>query len=315
MFRDRNSGKIPGFLLDCRWEMQLMTGMILKRICMAIAVIMMHPVLPAQSSFQDNTFHARPEKKKKAEPWNKHRFGKIKIRVRQVRSGNYDIRGDLLDESIVPALAEKFYRTLEKLPPSFLEKSRIRYVIFLDNLTLKNVPAGGVACDDTIYLNPRFNAHTVYHEIFHTFDNCQINLNRKWLSLNDKKFVYTGSGFGAVKTNKFRRKRREENLATGRFDQDFVSRYAMSNDVEDRAETFAFMVVEGPKFLERTEASPVLKRKMEYIIEMTGKKRILGKFFWELHFHPERKPESGSALRKSAPSRQLSRPGDDSWSW
>ena len=293
-----------------------MTGVISKRICMVIALIGICSALSAQSSFLDAPFPARTEKKKKAEPWNEHRFGKIKIRVRQVRSGNYDIRGDLLDESIVPALAEKFYRSLEILPPSFLEKSRIRYVIFLNNLTLRNVPAGGVACDDTIYLNPRFNALTVYHEIFHTFDNCQINLNRKWLSLNDKKFVYTGSGFGAVRTSKFRRKRREDNLATGRFDQDFVSRYAMSNDVEDRAETFAFMVVEGPKFLERTEASPVLKRKMEYIIEMTGKKRILGKNFWECHFHPERKSENGSVpRRKSPPSGKVSRPVDDSWSW
>lgn len=292
-----------------------MTGEILKKICTAVAVIGMCFALSAQSFFQDIPFSKGTEKKKKAEPWNEHRFGKIKIRVRLVRPGNYDIRGNLLDESIVPALAEKFYRSLEILPPSFLEKSRIRYVIFLNNLTLKNVPAAGVACDDTIYLNPRFNAHTVYHEIFHTFDNCQINLNRKWLSLNDKKFVYTGSGFGAVKTNKFRRKRREENLATGRFDQDFVSRYAMSNDVEDRAETFAFMVVEGPKFLERTEASPVLKRKMEYIIEMTGKKRILGKNFWERHFHPEKKPSSEAAAGKTSLPRQSSRPVDDSWSW
>lgn len=212
-------------------------------------------------------------------------------------------------------MAEKFYRSLEILPPSFLEKSRIRYVTFFENLTLKKAPASGVAWNDTIYLNVRFDSKTIYHEIFHTFDNCQINLNRKWMGLNDKKFVYTGSGFDTVKTTKFRRKRREDNLATGRFDQDFVSRYAMSTDVEDRAETFAFMVVEGPKFLKRTELSSVLKRKMEYIIDMTGKKRILGRNFWEWHFHPERKPENGSAPRKSAASSQLSRPADDSWSW
>ena len=212
------------------------------------------------------------------------------------------------------SLAEKFYRCLEILPPSFLERSRIRYVTFLDNLTLRNVPAGGVASGDTIYLNTRANAKTVYHEIFHTFDNCQINLNRKWMGLNDKHFVYTGSGFGAVKTTKFRRKRREDNLATGRFDQDFVSRYAMSNDVEDRAETFAFMVFEGPKFLKRVEQSQVLKKKMDYIIDMTGRKKILGKNFWERHFHPEKKPAPDAAAGKTSLPRQASRP-DDSWSW
>ena len=293
-----------------------MTGKILKGICSVFAVIGMCHALSAQSYFQDTAASpARTEKKKKSEPWNEHRFGKIKIRVRQVRPGNYEVRGDLPDENIVPALAERFYRSMEILPPSFLEKSRIRYVTFLNNLTLKNVPAAGVAWNDTIYLNTRAKNKTIYHEIFHTFDNCQINLNRKWMGLNDKNFVYTGSGFGALKTSKFRRKRRQDNLATGKYDQDFVSRYAMSNDVEDRAETFAFMVVEGPKFLERTEASPVLKRKMEYIIEMTGKKRILGKNFWELHFHPEKKSETESSAGKKTLQRPASRPDKDSWSW
>lgn len=295
-----------------------MFGKILREICTAAAVIGGCLVLSAQSPFQSNPFPAKAAKtakKKKAEPWNEHHFGKIRIRVRQVRSGNYDVRGDLPDEDRVRALAEKFFRSLEILPPSFLEKSRIRYVTFFDNLTLKNVPAGGVAAGDSIYLNTRFDPKTVYHEIFHTFDNCQINSNRTWMGLNDKKFVYTGSGFDAVKTSKFRRKKRQENLATGRFDLDFVSRYAMSTDVEDRAETFAFMVDEGPEFLKRAEQSVVLQKKMEYIIEMTGRKKILGKNFWEWHFHPERKPENGSAPRKSATSRRLSRPADDSWSW
>lgn len=292
-----------------------MIGKILKGICTAAAVFGICSALSAQSPFQKTPFPAKTAKKKKAEPWNERSFGKIRIRVRQVRSGNYDVRGDLPDEDRVRALAEKFYRCLEILPPSFLEKSRIRYVTFFDNLTLKKVPAGGVASGDSIYLNTRFDPKTVYHEIFHTFDNCQINLNRTWLGLNDKNFVYTGSGFASVKTSKLRRKKRRENLATGKFDRDFVSRYAMSNDVEDRAETFAFMVDEGPDFLKRAEKSQILQKKMDYIIDMTGRKKILGKNFWEWHFHPEWKPENGSAPRKSAPSRQLSRPADDSWSW
>lgn len=270
--------------------------------------------LSAQTPFQGLSSPERTEKKKKAELWNEHRFGKIKIRVRQVRSGDYDIRGDLPDEDQVRVLAEKFYRSLEVLPASFLEKSRIRYVVFFDNLTLKKAPAGGVASGDTIYLNTRFHPLTVYHEIFHTFDNCQINLNRKWMGLNDKHFVYTGSGFAAVKATKFRRKRRDDNLATGRFDRDFVSRYAMSNDVEDRAETFAFMVFEGPKFLKRAEQSQVLKKKMDYIIGMTGKKRILGQNFWECHFRGEKQSETGSAAGKTVPSDKLPRPVADSWS-
>lgn len=289
-----------------------MAGMFPKAILAAMVWIGLSPVLIAQSSLQSAPVSVRTEKKKKAEPWNVHHFGKIKIRVRQVRSGDYDIRGSLPDENTVRVLAEKFFRDLEILPPSFLEKSKIRYVTFFNDLTLKKVPAAGVASGDSIYLNTQSDTKTVYHEIFHTFDNCQINLNRKWIGLNDKNFVYTGSGFVSMKTTKFRRKKRQENLKTGKYDQDFVSRYAMSNDVEDRAETFAFMVTEGPTFLKRVEQSPVLKKKMEYIIQMTEKKRILGKNFWEKHFHPEKKPSSGSDKGESGSRGRNFRPNNDS---
>ncbi|MBR4662251.1 MAG: hypothetical protein IKO93_00120, partial [Lentisphaeria bacterium] len=206
------------------------------------------------------------------------------IRIRQVRSTSYEVKGNLPDDAQVPLLAEKFFKALSVLPPSFMERSRIRYVTFLDDLTLNRAPAGGVANGDTIWLNTKFNAVSVYHELFHTFDPYLMNQNRKWLALNHKNFVYTGSKFMSVKATKFRRKKREDNLATGRFDQDFVSRYAMSNDLEDRAETFAYMIVEGPRFLARTARSSVLQKKMDYIIGMTGKKRLLGKDFWDKHF-------------------------------
>lgn len=234
-------------------------------------------------------YSIRPDgHEKKTDSWKEHRYGKIKIRIRQVRSGNYDVRGTLPPETTVRELAEMFFSALEILPPSFLEKSRIRYVTFQDDLTLKKVPAGGVASGDAIYLNTKSSSGTVYHELFHTFDpSTQINQNRKWMGFNNKNFVYTGSGFDNMKVTKFRRKRRQDNLETGRFNDDFVSRYAMSTDLEDRAETFAFMLAEGPEFLGRVEKSPVMKKKMDYIIELTGKKRLLGKDFRDRHFHPE----------------------------
>ena len=109
-------------------------------------------------------------KKEKADSWKERRFGRIKIRVRQNRPGDYDIRGVLPAGSRVREMAVKFFKGLEILPDSFLEKSRIRYVTFLDDLTLKRVPAGGIASGDTIYLNTKFDILTVYHELFHTFD-------------------------------------------------------------------------------------------------------------------------------------------------
>jgi hypothetical protein len=74
------------------------------------------------------------------------------------------------------------------------------------------------------------------------------------------------------------------NLEENRYKDDFVSRYAMSEEREDRAETFAFMIVEGNKFLRRTEKSPVMKKKMEYIIDATDRRSLLGKDFWISNF-------------------------------
>ena len=269
-------------------------------VCLCLLVTI-GAVCAQQSDLPGLDRHAAQTKHKdkgKSESWKERRFGKIKIRVRQNRPGDYDIRGNLPAESKVPEMAEKFFAGLAVLPPGFLERSRIRYVTFLDDLTLKKVPAGGIASGDTIYLNTNFEIPVVYHELFHTFDpSTQINQNRKWMSFNHRDFVYTGSGFDKMRATKFRRKKRQENLETGRFDQDFVSRYAMSTDVEDRAETFAAMLSEGPAFLDRVAKSPVLKKKMEYIIELTGKKRLLGKDFWDRHFHPEKKDPPATPAR------------------
>ena len=67
------------------------------------------------------------------------------------------------------------------------------------------------------------------------------------------------------------------------FDADFVSRYAMSNEREDRAETFAYMMVEGRNFLRRTQRSHVLKKKMDYIIQITTENNTLSASFWKRH--------------------------------
>jgi hypothetical protein len=72
----------------------------------------------------------------------------------------------------------------------------------------------------------------------------------------------------------------KSNLENKKYQVDFVSDYAMSNEFEDRAETFAFMVCEGRDFIKRTEKSLVLKKKMEFIIDLTNKRKLLGRSYW-----------------------------------
>ena len=118
-------------------------------------------------------------------------------------------------------------------------------------------------------------------EMFHIFDQGKRTGN--WSKLNHKDFIYTGSDFYERKLIGRKAKLRTKNLEEGRFDDDFVTRYAMSSSKEDRAETFAAMMVEGPDFLKRSRKSAVMKKKMHYIIEMTGSSRLFGAHFWEDH--------------------------------
>ena len=209
------------------------------------------------------------------------KYKAVRIRVRQVTPRGA-VSGTPVPGERVPELAERFFRALNRLPASFVAKSGLKYVTFVTGLHLNNVPAAGVASGETIWLAADCSIKTIYHELYHIFD--PPGKTKQWLKLNPPGFVYTGSAFRQEKLSKFKRKRMSGNLEENRYKDDFVSRYAMSNEREDRAETFAFMIVEGNKFLRRTEKSPVMKKKMEYIIDATDRRSLLGKDFWISNF-------------------------------
>ncbi|MBE6363487.1 MAG: hypothetical protein E7054_07525 [Lentisphaerae bacterium] len=213
-------------------------------------------------------------------PIERKRYGGKLIRVRQSKPGG-SIRGQLADKEQVAQAAEKFFAIMDKLPKKFVKESKLKFVTFFSTLQLNNAPAAGVAGGDRISLIANFSEKTLYHEMFHIFD--QGKRTGGWSKLNHKEFIYTGSAFYERKLIGRKARQRTKNLEEGRFDDDFVSRYAMSDPKEDRAETFAAMMAEGPDFLKRSRKSAVMKKKMHYIIEMTGTGRLLGTHFWEDH--------------------------------
>ena len=213
------------------------------------------------------------------------KYGRHRIVVRQELPVSQAVDGELPPEDIVPSLAKRFFDALDALPEGFVKRSGLSYVTFLENPTLNGVPCSGVASGDTIILSVSFSPLVVYHELFHIFDPQR--QNKKWTKLNDPKFVYTGSDFYPARLKRSKAKRKEQNLTEAIFDADFVSRYAMSNELEDRAETFAYMVCEKKDFLKRVEKSPVLWKKMIYIINMTDRNKLLGKDFWQDIFEVE----------------------------
>ena len=204
------------------------------------------------------------------------------IKVRQIRPSG-KITGHLPPSSEVQRLSQSFFQIIKIFPKNFIKKSGIRYVTFLSEPKFKGKRCSGLAIKkaQTIYLSTMFNAKTVYHEIYHLFDPSREN--EDWCSLNDHNFIYIGSKFYSANLSKTQSRNARKNLRGMTFDADFVSRYAMSNEREDRAETFAYMMVEGRNFLRRTQRSHVLKKKMDYIIQITTENNTLSASFWKRH--------------------------------
>ena len=207
----------------------------------------------------------------------KKRYGSRTIFVRQKRTGG-NIGGTALAVKELEQASIRFFEMMDKVPPKLISASGLRQVGFYKNLRLNKVSAGGIASGNIMYLSENFSEYTFYHELFHIFDN--VSRSTRWCKFNHKEFVYTGSDFYSKNSSGRKAAKKQKNLEEKRFDNDFVSRYAMSNEKEDRAETFAAMMVEGAKFLARAQKSDVIKKKMQYIIEVTGNSRVLGKHFW-----------------------------------
>ena len=207
-------------------------------------------------------------------------WGKRPLTVRQ-EIRNDRIAGSFPTSKTVEKSAEKFYKTLEYLPEELIVKSGLKYVTFVQDLKLNGQYAGGVASGDTIFLPPEFKDAAVFHEFFHVFDPKA--KDEKWIKLNDPSFSYTGSQFYQIDYSKKERRKIKKNIRKDKIQEGFVSTYAMSFEHEDRAETFAYMIVEGKRFLKRTK-NPVMKAKMEYIMELFVQRKLLDQAFWDKHF-------------------------------
>lgn len=212
--------------------------------------------------------------------WFQKRWGRHPLIVRQEIRSN-QVTGLFPNRKTVEKCAERFYKIMEYLPEELIVKSGLKYVTFLHDLKLNGQDAGGVASGNTIYLVINFTETTVFHEFFHVFDPKA--KDEKWRNLNDKSFAYTGSKFYEMNHSKKEKLKIKKNIRKDRIKESFVSTYAMSFEHEDRAETFAYMIVEGKKFLKRTK-NPVMKAKMEYIMELFVQRKLLDQAFWDRHF-------------------------------
>ena len=212
---------------------------------------------------------------------------------------------------------DRFVGILEELPEGFVKACNVGSVWFSDEIVdASGQHAGGVASGEGINLSVGFDRGVVYHEMFHKFECCITDSQRhEWEELNPREFIYEGvywdSFVGNDKHSKKaaarhlkrikagKEKSSKEKLEESRSKKDnlriaanktnetvqaaFINSYAQTAPGEDRAEVFRCMLEEGPRFFARAKRSEHMRRKMEFMMRLTGTRKFLGPDFWEVH--------------------------------
>ena len=206
---------------------------------------------------------------------------RYRFKIRQDAQFPVNISGVPLAAKAAEKELANFFDALEELGSGFVKKSGLKQVVICRNLKLNGMKCAGVAKDDCMYLAQGATKKIIFHELFHIFDPKR--KNKEWTSLNNRQFRYWGINYPNRQiTPEKRRSIADYYRKTGyKFARDFVSNYAQTSEVEDRAETFAVMLVEGSDFQKRTQKSIVLFRKMQFIIDLTGRSSLLGRNFWK----------------------------------
>ena len=149
------------------------------------------------------------------------------------------LRGKKLPVRDIEAELNLFFEALDDLGEKFVRKSGLKYVMICRELSRQGKALSGHTYKEYIYLDVKFKKRTVYHEMFHVFDDKFDN--KQWRRLNHPDFRYHGVIYPQGRKNTAEVQRAEK------FKKGFASAYAMSSEREDRAETFAAMATELAK--------------------------------------------------------------------
>lgn len=182
---------------------------------------------------------------------------------------------------------EIFTEELRKYPASFFRTHGVREIVLVKKLFANQKPAQGMYLPG--YKRMYFDVtrhvrsvdtmrHNIHHELYHMM---AVELggwslhDPAWAALNDAGFTY-GEKITRATINPINRG------APGR--PGFVTYYAMSSIEEDRAETFAaLMIPHQHRLITRwAERDPVLKRKMERMKKfVAGFEPEMDEGFWQ----------------------------------
>jgi hypothetical protein len=157
-------------------------------------------------------------------------------------------------------------------PPELVKRTRMTRVVFCKNLSFAGQTRTAVPDFDnaTLYLDvtrgrhdDRYVRRVIHHEFFHFIDvrdDGKLYQDERWAKLNPPGFKY-GNGGAKVQDD-------PTVTTTGKDEPGFLNRYAISGVEEDKAEVFAYMMVEPKAIAERIEKDKYVRLKTERMTEL-----------------------------------------------
>jgi serine/threonine protein kinase len=172
-------------------------------------------------------------------------------------------------------------RFLEEFPPSVIQRAGLKRIVVCEKALFdgKESFEGGGTLNDTLvlFINdvPDNLRQGLHHELYHVFDYTTLRMHaavdREWQALNPRGFVYGGyQGFFAADG------RMKKEAFTHSAPEGFATIYATASVAEDKADTYAMMMVAPEAVAKRIEGDKLLRAKVALL---ERRLRLLGPQF------------------------------------
>ena len=163
-------------------------------------------------------------------------------------------------------LNKKFYiikKNLNRYNSNFLNKIKLKYVVFCENLIVSEINTGGIPDNKNrtlildINFNQEFFERMIHHEIFHMIQNTHIKYfdEDKFSSFNKVSFNYAECSTCSDRLN----------LELYKTTNGFLTEYSKSIPSEDMAEIFSFLMTDKEVIENKIKNDEILKNKVNFI--------------------------------------------------
>ena len=154
-------------------------------------------------------------------------------------------------------------KNLNRYNSNFLNKIKLKYVVFCENLFISGINTGGIPNNKnrTLILDINFNKkyfeRMIHHEIFHMIQNTHIEYfdEDKFSSFNLTSFNYAECSTCSDRLN----------LDLYEKTDGFLTEYSKSIPSEDMAEIFSFLMTDKETIEDKINSDKILNNKVNFI--------------------------------------------------